>query len=1230
LDYRVTLDRDDLALNLPLVTVLQVAVVDLIYSWGIKPRCVIGHSSGEVAAAYASGKIGRKAAWKTAYFRGVVAAKLSGQDGGMLAVALSPERAKEYIKAYENAGKLTIACYNSPSNQTVSGDVDAIDALKATLDEEKIFARKLNVSNAYHSSHMVAGAEEYTSLLGNLHGEDKLTGWSDVEMISTVTCSTVSSKQLELPSYWTNNLVSPVQFTSALLKMCNESGIAFDDLIEIGPHSTMQSAVNETLQDTLSAESSYHATVKRRNPSAGPIIETAGALWCRGYHICLDVVNEIEPNSTRMLSDLPQYKFNHESNFLLESRLSSNYRYRQFPRMDLIGAPVPDWDFEHPKWRQFFRVKEIPWITEHKITGQIVCAGAGWVVMAIEGAKQLADPGLKVTGFRLRDVALKSTLIVPETDEGVEVVMSMQWMPESSETVSKIWREFTITSHDQESNTWRVHAKGLISIEYEQSNRSIDKEDKMHAEDTSAKRLLAQVTENSKTRMDSDWVYGMFRSAGFDFKTRYKNLSDISISEGPDCYDVLGVVRNPDLTSVTAAGYVYPHTYHTVALDSVIHMGLPTILARLGNGIVPSPTIPGWFDEVWISSNISSRAGDALKLCMHQYNDFWHGLRNDIIGFDEHNSERQLHIKGLKYHTVPGRLLFSTLEPCHKITWEPAVDLVQSTDLELTKMATRLLVVRISETNQSRFCQLLAKVFTEEAGTDHCEITALDNIKQFDLSGLTCIVLSDGETASLTEPDEKTFDNLKYIVTVSPRIFWVSSDSSRPQWAIASGLLRTARWEKGGPDTDFTILNIVRTANDELDSTYAERVFNYHFSSGRALRNADYELRGGTIWSNRVSEFEEVNDFRQKHTFPGSQITLAPFRGDAKRSLKLKAQTPGRLETLHFVDDIDATKPLAPDEVEVKVAAAGLNFRDVVVGLGEQAEDVYGIEGAGWITEIGSGVTGIKVGDRVAGVWSRERGYMRSSCKVHHALVTKIPDDMSFEAAAAIPMNLITAIYSLRELAHLTSGEKVLIHSGAGGTGQAAIQYAKMVGAEVFTTVSTEEKRQHIVENYGIPASHIFSSRTLDFDTLIMEATGGRGVDVVLNSLAGEALRRSLDCVAPLGRFVELGKKDIYSNGRLHMKALKKSIAFFSVDILTLFKYRETYSGKLLEEAIDMHEKGIVKLPPVMEVYSFSDMLPAFRKLQAGNMMGKIVLAASSSDMVPVSIQHAFIYPMPA
>ncbi|QGA21725.1 hypothetical protein EYB26_009436 [Talaromyces marneffei] len=1223
LDHRVILDRDDLALNLPLVTVLQVAIIDLLHSWGVKPRCVVGHSSGEVAAAYASGKIGRKAAWKAAYFRGVVAAKLSGQGGGMLAVALSPEKAKDYIRDYEAAGKLTIACYNSPSNQTISGDIDAIDALKATLDDEKIFARKLNVSNAYHSSHMTVGAEEYTSLLGDLHTDDKLLGWSDVEMISSVTGLSLTSKQLEQPSYWTNNLVSPVQFTSALLKMCNESGIAFDDLLEIGPHSTLQSAVNETLHDTLSAEVSYHSTVKRKNPSAAPIIDTAGALWCKGHPINLDAVNENNSGSACMLTDLPPYRFNHESNFLLESRLSSNYRFREYPRMDLIGAPVPDWDFDHPKWRQFFRVKEIPWITEHKITGQIIMAGAGWVVMAVEGARQLADPSLKVTGFRLREVALKSTLIIPETDEGVEVMISMQWMSDSSETVSNIWREFTITSHDQESNTWRVHAKGLVSIEYEQSNISIDKNDKLLAEESAAKRLLAEVTENCKTPVDSEWMYGRFRPAGFDFKTRYKNLSQISISKGPDCYDVLGTVRNPDLASVTAAGYVYPHLYHTVTLDSVIHMGLPTILARLDNGSVPSPTIPGWFDEVWISSSISSRAGDALRLCMHQYNDFWHGLRNEIVGFDEHSSKRMLHIKGLKYHTVPGNPLSSALEPCHKITWRLELDLRDAdynswiANSHKISADRKLLIINISESKQSATCQLLKKAFFESGKCDHTLMTSLNKIQELELSNVTCIVVSDGDDLSLIQPDKEIFDGLKHLITASPRIFWIAADSVKPQWAVASGILRTARWEKGGTDTDFSLLSIVCSENDEIDSERAKQVFQYHFFSGKAARNAEYELRGDAVWSNQIFEFDEVNAFRQSHSCPGSQINLAPFRGDKKRHLRLKAQTLGRIETLHFVDDVDASIPLAADEVQVKVATVGLNFRDVVVSLGEQNEDVYGIEGAGWITQVGTAVTEFKVGDRVAGLWGRERGYMRSFCNVPTALVTKIPDNMTFELAAAIPLNFTTVIYSLRELARLSSGEKILIHSGAGGTGQAAIQYARLVGAEIFTTVSSEEKKRYLIETYGVAADHIFSSRTFDFDTLIMEATCGHGVDVVLNSLAGEALRRSLDCVAPLGRFIELGKKDVYSNGLLQMKALKKSVSFFAVDMLTLYKHREEYSGKLLEETIDLLTKGVIKLP-LVETYSFADMLPAFRKLQTGNMMGKIVLTASDDDIVPI------------
>jgi NADPH:quinone reductase-like Zn-dependent oxidoreductase/acyl transferase domain-containing protein len=1574
LDDQVTLDPNDLTLTLPLVTVLQVAIVDLLFSWNIKPRCVVGHSSGEIAAAYASGKLGRRAAWKTAYVRGVVAAKLSGKKGGMLAVALSPTRAKEFIRDYESAGKLAIACYNSPSNQTISGDVDAIDALKATLEKEGIFAHKLNVFNAYHSSHMLAGAEEYTALLGDLRSDDKIPGWSDISMISSVTGLPLTSKQLELPSYWTNNLTSPVQFTSALLVMCEKSGVAFDDLIEIGPHSTLRSAINETLQDSISGGHSYHPTMKRKEASATPILTTAGSLWCRGYPVRLDVVNEVEPMSARLLIDLPPYKFNHETSFLLESRLSSNYRFRQYPRMDLVGAPVPDWDPDHPKWRHFFRVKEVPWAAEHKITGQIISAGAGWIIMAIEGVKQLADPALKIAGFRLREVALQSTLIIPETDEGVEVMMSMRWMPETSETTSKTWREFTITSCDQDSKSWRIHARGLISVEYEQHATSIDNDRKQHADDEAAKRQLAYANNTCRTPVDSEWVYGMFKAAGFDFKRRYKNLSDILINDGPDLFNVVGVVRNPDLTPVTAAGYVYPHTFHTVALDSVLHMGLPTILARQKDGSVPSATIPSWFDEVWISSDISSRVGDGLRLCLNQYNDFWYGLRNDIIGFDEQTSERRLHIKGLKYHTLQSRQLSSTtLEPCHQIKWEPDVDLIrtdyfasqnaasievkeaaarlqrecEASVLELTKTidlgltneanfpshvryylawlqsqrkalererssfldpltasgpptnssaidgltahriqlvqavrkqlisllkgdadpstilidersdlqsairecydngnlpklltsylkllrhkrgslkilevgagrgivtrtvleelapqgdgnshstsfvsqydftdttdgffndaredlglkgqtiqykkfdvesdpaskvletgpydliiaanvfhsmidpsatlkklhaclnpggkllllehteqstlwlpliygvcpnwwrgngtrngdkrllgnegwdcilrqtgfagtevilkdsndkactmsimvstaissmngndlasrAPNLLVVNMLSQSQSEFCQVIAARIAKAVGSDQLPVRALDTIKGLDISDVTCIVLSDGEDMSLTELDDKIFDSLKHLVTTCSRIFWISTEISQPHSAMANGFLRTARWERGGADTDLSLLNIMRSSDDEHDIAHAVKLLHYHFFSGRAIRNAEYGLRNGMIWTNRISEFQEVNDFREKHTFSGSKITLSPFRSKAGRSLKLNSQTPGRLETLHFVDDPDAKAPLGADEVEVQVAAAGLNFRDVVVALGEQHQDVYGLEGSGWATRVGSDVKNIKVGDRVVGLWNRGRGFMRSVCKVHHAMVTKIPENMSFETAAAIPINLTTVIYSLRELAHLSHEDKILIHSGAGGTGQAAIQYAQMVGAEIFTTVSTEEKKQYLIDTYGIPADHIFSSRTLDFASLILDATGGQGVDVVLNSLAGEALRRSLDCVAPLGRFIELGKKDIYANGRLQMKAFRKSITFFAVDVLSVFERREVYSGQLLKEAIELVNQGMIAVSGPLETYSFAELLPAFRKLQTGNVMGKIVFRVSDDDLVPVRSPKMF------
>jgi NADPH:quinone reductase-like Zn-dependent oxidoreductase len=238
---------------------------------------------------------------------------------------------------------------------------------------------------------------------------------------------------------------------------------------------------------------------------------------------------------------------------------------------------------------------------------------------------------------------------------------------------------------------------------------------------------------------------------------------------------------------------------------------------------------------------------------------------------------------------------------------------------------------------------------------------------------------------------------------------------------------------------------------------------------------------------------------------------------------------------------------------------------------------------------------------------------------VHWSSVVHIPNDMTFETAASLPTQYVTAYLSLYDIARLQPGESVLIHSATGGVGQAAVMLAQRVGAEVFVTVGSDEKRQFVMEHYGIQPDHILFSRDTSFAGKIMEMTEGRGVDVVLNSLAGALLQESFNCLAPFGRFVELGKRDFELNNSLAMEAFTRAVTFSSVDIITLGERKPMQANRILKHVVKLvAAKEIDAVHPVT-VYPLSDVEKAFRLMQAGKHMGKIVLSVTPETLVSVS-----------
>jgi phthiocerol/phenolphthiocerol synthesis type-I polyketide synthase C len=324
--------------------------------------------------------------------------------------------------------------------------------------------------------------------------------------------------------------------------------------------------------------------------------------------------------------------------------------------------------------------------------------------------------------------------------------------------------------------------------------------------------------------------------------------------------------------------------------------------------------------------------------------------------------------------------------------------------------------------------------------------------------------------------------------------------------------------------------------------------------------------------------------------------------------LGLAAGPAGGIDSLAW--EIRTLPAVGRGEVEIEVRAAGLNFRDVMWAMDLLPEEALidgfagpalGLECAGVVRSLGAGVEGLAVGDRVMAF--APAALSRRVVTVADA-VARIPHATSFAAAATIPVAFVTAVYALGHLAKLRPGEHVLIHAAAGGVGLAAIQYAKHCGAVVTATAGSEAKRAFL---RMAGADHVLDSRSLAFADAICELTGGQGVDVVLNSLTGEVMERSLELLKPFGRFLELGKRDFYMNRRFHLSPLRQNISYFAIDVDQLPLRRPDLARALLAEIADALAKGEIR-PLAHRSFSFAEIDDAFRLMQSSAHIGKLVL----------------------
>jgi acyl transferase domain-containing protein/NADPH:quinone reductase-like Zn-dependent oxidoreductase len=502
----------------------------------------------------------------------------------------------------------------------------------------------------------------------------------------------------------------------------------------------------------------------------------------------------------------------------------------------------------------------------------------------------------------------------------------------------------------------------------------------------------------------------------------------------------------------------------------------------------------------------------------------------------------------------------------------------------------------------------------------------IESLDQVQAEGKICIFTAEMERPFVDGMDKPSFEKLRKLVTNSRGVLWLSSgslvDSEVPSYAATQGFLRTLRFE----DTSkrYVHLDFEQTL-DGGNTWISDRIGHIVHVLQQSFKDSMDEESGIELeWAVKDSMLRVVRlipDKAQSQLCGEGDVEpapeLQPFLQPG-RPLQWQTSKSGLLSDLHFTDKLDLAEEVPSGFVEVEAFAFGMNFRDVLVALGQLDETFLAHELGGVIRRMGPDTeeSGLQVGDRVCGA---STGRYSSTSQGHWTSYVKIPDDMSFEWAATIPVGYSTAYHSLFHIARLQKGESVLVHAAAGGFGQAAVVLAQWKGAEVFATCSSETKRDLLAEQYDIPLDHILSSRDASFAPAIMALTNGKGVDVVVNSLAGALLKATWDCIARFGRFIEVGKIDMEASRRVDMTPFRRCATFASVDLMQLREYNRPLSHEALVESIKIiHGRGKPPALPITE-FSISDVEKAMRLMQAGKHMGKLVLVPGTEDLVKVS-----------
>ena len=1174
---------DETGYTQPALFALEYALATLWQSWGIQPSVVMGHSVGEYVAACIAGVFSLEDGLKLIAIRGQLMQALPEEEG-MVAILTDEERVITILEAYSD--QLSIAAINGLKQIVVSGANDALEKVCLEFKAEGVAVKPLSVSHAFHSPLMQPILEDFARAAGEVTYSKP-----EIRIISNVSGELIG-EEICTADYWVKHVSAPVCFSQGIASLHEQECCAH---IEIGPKPALLTMGQQCIPES---KARWLPSLREGQSDWQQLLNSIGDLYVGGVTFDWD---RFDANYSRRSVTLPTYPFQRKR-YWFETKKKVNARSLSESidvEKSLLGCRLSSTAISdnHIIFESYLGEQKPSYLQDHRLYDLTLVPASAYIEMTLAaGAKVLTTNKILITGLKI-----ETPLVLLEDQD---FVIQIVFTPEGEQVYTFCIFSRSLQSEkdfDEEPLSWQRHASGKIT-EAGNIEPSIELADW---------RILCP--EQVRTAS----FYQKHHQRGLNYGADFQAVKQIWRGED----QVLGEITLPKRLIADNDFKLHP-----VLLDACLQL----LGAVQEDNDSKTTYIP-----------VSIKQFCLWSWCTHSR--IWAhakvGYRGKVLSADIQITDVKgaiiAKIDGLELKQVSAEVLGLVMEEpvadYYEIRWEkqPRSTLI----LNKPEVAGSWLIFA----DQSNLGKKIAKLLMEQG--EHCKLIVPDGENP----------LNDAEAFSLQTIDPANpqdyiellhgYSN-NYDVPLRGVVYlWILDLNTMP---LRDSLMESHLLQCG------PVLNLVQALSNFKDintphlwlaTRGAKEVFddntvplNFQQSSiwglGRVialelpqlrcvqmdlgfqenreealaicaeLLNSDKESQ--IAWRNQQNKRYIARLRRVQHSV-NNEATKQP----CLENWGLIASSPGNLESL-ICNEVPRQN-LLDDEIEVQVQAVALNFKDVLHALGmlehtpQDREDhpaLLGLECAGVIITTGAEVTDFNVGDEVVVV---APGCFRNVLTTSVQHVEKKPKGLSYEQAAALPTVFLTAFHALYELADLKAGERVLIHAGAGGVGQAAIQLAQRVGAEIFTTASPK-KWPHL-KAQGI--KHIMNSRTLEFADKVMELTEGYGVDVVLNSLGGEFVQKSIEIVAKEGRFVEIGKLNILSEKQV--TKLRPDMDYFVFDLSEATEDKATGFRSILSQIFTWLDDGSLSPSPIT-TFSISERVKAFRYLSTAKNIGKVVV----------------------